>query len=67
MEKYELLPEQLLYEGSVSESDFFEPIPLTDEEILTTHSPAYLQKLKDNSLSYHEARTIGFPISPELI
>jgi acetoin utilization deacetylase AcuC-like enzyme len=67
LEKYELLPEQLLYEGSISESAFFEPVPLTDEEILTTHTAEYLQKLKDNNLSYHEARTIGFPIRPELI
>lgn len=25
MEKYELLPEQLLYEGTVTESNFFSP------------------------------------------
>jgi hypothetical protein len=30
MIKYELIPEQLLYEGTVSEDQFFHPDPLTE-------------------------------------
>jgi acetoin utilization deacetylase AcuC-like enzyme len=67
MEKYSLLPEQLLYQGIVEESVFFYPEPLKDEEILLTHTKEYLEKLNGNSLSKKEARAIGFPIRPELI
>ncbi len=67
MEKYELLPEQLLYEGTVSEANFFEPQPLSEAVLLRTHSPSYWQKLQQNELSRKEIRNIGFPMRPELI
>ena len=37
MMKYELLPEQLLYEGTLTPANFFEPEPLSEEVILWTH------------------------------
>lgn len=67
MIKYELLPEQLLYEGTVSDSNFFSPQALTDEQILLTHTAEYLHKLKTQKLSYKEIRAIGFPMTPLLI
>ncbi|MEL6355631.1 MAG: histone deacetylase, partial [Bacteroidota bacterium] len=67
MDKYELLPEQLLYEGTISEANFFAPQPISETTILRTHDKAYWEKLKSNQLSYKEARAIGFPIRPELI
>ena len=67
MEKYELLPEQLLYEGTVSEDNFFEPIPLDEATILKTHDKEYWHKLKTLSLSRKEIRATGFPLSAELV
>ena len=67
MDKYELLPMQLLLEGSVSEDNFFHPVPLSDSEILLTHTKEYLHKLNNNLLDKKEQRAIGFPIRPELI
>ena len=67
MEKYELLPEQLLFEGTATTSNFFEPDPLPEPILLKTHALSYWQKLKNQQLTYKEARTIGFPMSPELI
>jgi acetoin utilization deacetylase AcuC-like enzyme len=67
MIKYELVPEQLLYEGTVSEENFFHPDPLTEEQILLTHTPAYWQKLQEQTLSVKEIRAIGFPMRPELV
>ncbi|MGB3801022.1 MAG: histone deacetylase [Lewinella sp.] len=67
MEKYTLLPEQLLYEGTLQESQFFTAQPLTEEAILRTHTPEYWGKLKNNALDRKEARTIGFPMRPELV
>lgn len=67
MEKYELLPEQLLYEGTVSNDNFFHPNKLTEEEILLTHTSEYLEKLNTRSLDRKEIRDIGFPMSEKLI
>lgn len=67
MEKYELLPEQLLYEGSVSEDSFFAPEPLDEPTILRTHNKDYWEKLKNLSLSRKEERATGFPLSKKLI
>ena len=66
MIKYELIPEQLLYEGSISAENIFAPAPCADEIILLTHTRAYLQKLKDQTLSAKEQRHIGFPQSTQL-
>jgi len=66
MIKYELIPEQLLYEGSITAEQIFAPAPCADEIILLTHTHAYLQKLKDQTLSAKEQRHIGFPQSPQL-
>lgn len=67
MDKYDLLPEQLLYEGSITQDNFFNPNQLSDEQILLTHTPEYLHKLNNNILDRKEQRAIGFPIRPELI
>lgn len=66
MLKYELIPEQLLYEGSINEENLFAPGICPDEVILLTHDPAYLYRLKHQQLSAKEQRHIGFPQSPEL-
>jgi acetoin utilization deacetylase AcuC-like enzyme len=67
MDKYELLPQQLLHEGTITEENFFCPEPLSDEQILLTHTPEYLYKLNNNLLDRKEQRAIGFPVRPELI
>ena len=67
MEKYDLLPQQLLYEGTITEDNFFHPEALSDEQILQTHSVEYLDKLNKNRLDRKEQRAIGFPVRPELI
>lgn len=67
MDKYTMLPEQLLYEGTITPGSFFAPAPLPEAAILRTHTAAYWDKLKTNTLSRKEARAIGFPMRPELI
>lgn len=67
MIKYELIPEQLIYEGTVSEDQFFHPEPLSDEQLLLTHTAEFLDKLKNQTLSAKEIRAIGFPMTPLLI
>lgn len=67
MQKYELLPEQLLREGTVDESFFFTPTPLTDERVLRTHDEEYWKSLKHLTLDKKGQRKIGFPLSEELV
>lgn len=67
MQKYRLIPECLIEEGVLSEDNFFAPDKLTEEEILTTHTLEYWQKLKTQTLSRKEARAIGFEMTPELV
>lgn len=67
MEKYDLIPEQLLYEGTISEENLFEPGILSEGDILRVHSKAYLNKLLDEKLDKSEVRKIGFPFSQELL
>jgi acetoin utilization deacetylase AcuC-like enzyme len=46
MEKYELIPEQLLYEGTVQQENFFAPKPLAEPYILRTHESIINKNLK---------------------
>jgi acetoin utilization deacetylase AcuC-like enzyme len=66
MLKYELIPGQLLYEGSIREDELFAPGICPDDVILRTHDPVYLHKLNEQQLSEREQRQIGFPQSPML-
>ena len=66
MLKYELIPEQLMYEGVIKPDQFFSPNPCPDEVVLWTHCKTYLDKLKQGTLSDREQRNIGFPQSPQL-
>lgn len=66
MLKYELIPEQLLYEGTIHPHNLFAPAPCPDHIVLQTHDAAYLQRLHQQTLSAKEQRHIGFPQSPAL-
>ena len=67
MSKYEVLPEQLLHEGTIETSNLFNPGPIDERWILLTHEAVYWDKLKSLSLTSQEARRTGFPISRTLI
>ena len=67
MEKYELLPEQLLYEGTITADNFFHPTPVNEPTILLTHDEDYWHRLKHQELTRKEIREIGFPMSTNLV
>ncbi|MFC4262874.1 histone deacetylase [Ferruginibacter yonginensis] len=66
MLKYELIPEQLLFEGTITSDNLFKPNIADDATVLLTHDYHYLQKLHTQTLSEREQRVIGFPQSPQL-
>lgn len=67
MLKYELIPEQLLHEGTVQQSNFFEPELVAESDIITTHDEQYWLQLKNLTLSPKDQRRIGFPLNKQLI
>ncbi len=68
MLKYELLPEQLLHEGTCTQTNFFEPERMPNENpILAVHDPEYFYDLLNITLDKRAARKIGFPLSEVLV
>jgi len=67
MIKYELLPQQLLYEGTCNSENFFKPSIPNDKHILAVHDPDYFYDLLNIKISQKEARKIGFPLSEVLV
>lgn len=67
MIKYELLPQQLLHEGTASAADFHEPGIPDMVNILTVHDKAYVDELLNLTLDPKAVRKIGFPLSAELV
>ena len=67
MEKYDLLPRQLIHEGIVEKSAFFEPTSIALETILAVHAADYLLRLKNLEITPREQRISGFVHSNQLI
>ena len=66
MVKYELIPQQLLYEGTIHSENIFSPGACSKEIVLLTHKETYYDKLVNQTLSAREQRHIGFPQSQQL-
>lgn len=67
MEKYELLPEHLLRNNICNSDNFFSPLPIVKQLLLSTHDENYYNNLINLSLSKLDTRQIGFPLSEALI
>jgi acetoin utilization deacetylase AcuC-like enzyme len=67
MEKYELLPKQLLHEGTCTKENFFEPEAAAENDILLAHTEEYFKNLKDLDIDARAERKTGFPLSAELV
>jgi len=67
MLKYELLPKQLLHEGTCVPDQFFSPKPIHKDIVLRVHTLSYYDQLCGLTLSKSEVRGLGFPLSKELV
>ncbi|MGJ8736605.1 histone deacetylase family protein [Zobellia laminariae] len=67
MLKYELLPKQLLHEGTCTLENFFEPEIPNDKYIVAVHDPEYFYDLLNIKIPSREARKIGFPLTEDLV
>lgn len=66
MEKYELLPQQLIREGTCEPENFFEP-HYSEDYVNLVHEVEYVTALKNLSIPPREARKIGFPMNKGLV
>jgi acetoin utilization deacetylase AcuC-like enzyme len=67
MSKYEVLPQQLLHEGTIKEENIFRPIAIDEKWILSTHDKSYWHALDNLLLTPNEIRRTGFPLNRELV
>lgn len=67
MEKYDLLPQQLVYEGTCTPNHFFEPEIPNDKFVVAVHDPEYYYDLLNIKIPHKAARKIGFPLTEDLI
>lgn len=62
-QKFRLIHDALLAEGIADARDFLQPEPSPDEDVLRVHTPAYVQKLKTDSLTLSERMKLEIPLS----
>ena len=67
MEKYELIPAQLIHTGTVETDDLFAPDLADFDTIAAAHAPAYCRRLLDVALPPAMVRRIGFPLTEQLV
>lgn len=67
MEKYELLPKQLLHEGTCTEENFFQPVAAEEKAIIAAHDPEYFRNLIKLKIEPRAVRKTGFPLSEALV
>jgi acetoin utilization deacetylase AcuC-like enzyme len=66
-DKFRLIRERLLQQGVVDGSDFVVPEPASEEDVLLVHSPLYVSKLMDGTLSAREELEMEIPYSPQVV
>src|SRR5436305_3464388 len=66
-QKYRLIHEHLLETATAAPSDFINPQPASDQDILLVHTPNYVEKLKKGTLSAMEEMQMEIPYSPKLV
>jgi acetoin utilization deacetylase AcuC-like enzyme len=66
-EKYRRVRDRLIAGGVADASDFLEPQPASDQDILLVHKPEYVQKLRTGTLTQREEMELEIPYSRDLV
>ena len=66
-QKYRLLRERLLRTAFAAETDFIEPQPATDEDVLLVHDAAWVTKLRTGTLAYQDILRLEIPYSRQMV
>ncbi len=67
IQKYDLLPRQLLYEGTIEEKQLFKPDLCDVKYLQAVHAPEYVANFMQLNLSPREQRITGFLHNKELV
>lgn len=67
LRKFRLLREKVLVSGLVPPNSVSLPSPVTREDLLLAHDPAYVDRMLEGRLAAAEERRLGFPWSPQLV
>ena len=67
MIKYELIKEQLLYQGIISSEQLYDPGLIDRDILLFTHSQNYLNLIENKKITAKDSRKIGFPFTEKLV
>jgi acetoin utilization deacetylase AcuC-like enzyme len=62
-QKFKMVRDTLLEEHVADDSDFLEPAPAADEDVLRVHTPAWVRKLQTDSLTLSERMKLEIPYS----
>jgi acetoin utilization deacetylase AcuC-like enzyme len=66
-QKFRLIKEKLLADGIATAADILTPEPADDEDVLRVHTPDYVRKLKNGTLSHAEILRMEVPYSVALV
>ncbi len=66
-DKFRLVIERLLEQGAIDHSDIIEPSPASEQDVMLVHSPHYVNKLMEGSLSVREELQMEIPYSPQVV
>jgi acetoin utilization deacetylase AcuC-like enzyme len=66
-EKYRLIRDGLVAKGIADPADIVSPEPASDEDILRVHTPEYVAKLKNDTLTATERMRLEIPCSKETV
>ena len=66
-DKYRLIVERLMQQGCADRSDLIEPTPASEQDVMLVHSPHYVNKLMEGSLTAREELQMEIPYSPQVV
>src|SRR5258708_27496539 len=66
-QKFRLIAEALVTEKIAGREDFVQPEAASDEDILRVHTPGWVRKLKDGTLTASDVMLLEIPYSCELV
>src|SRR5580704_11732569 len=66
-QKYRLIRDRMVAEGFAESSDFVQPEPATDEDLLLVHQRGWITRLKLGTLDYLEIMKLEIPYSRQMV
>jgi acetoin utilization deacetylase AcuC-like enzyme len=66
-DKYRMVRERLFSLAAAADSDFVEPTPASESDVMLVHSPHYVNKLMEGSLTAREELQMEIPYSPQVV